>query len=85
MQLIRTLRQAIIDWVMPKVDGKEVSGRQIRSGPAEPYAYVVLLTAKDDNKSDIIAGFGRRRRDDYFGSSPATRSAEGAACAQVSG
>jgi len=55
------LRLAIIDWVMPKCDGIEVC-RQIRSGPAEPYVYVVLLTAKDD-KADIIQGLdaGRRR------------------------
>ena len=58
-----TLRLAIIDWVMPKVDGIEVC-RQIRSGPPEPYVYVVLLTAKDD-KSDIIEGLDAGA-DDYL-------------------
>src|SRR6188768_3496822 len=58
-----SLRLAIIDWVMPKVDGIEVC-RKIRSGPAEPYVYVVLLTAKDD-KSDIIAGLDAGA-DDYL-------------------
>jgi len=58
-----TLRLAIIDWVMPKVDGIEVC-RKIRSGPAEPYVYVVLLTAKDD-KSDIIEGLDAGA-DDYL-------------------
>src|SRR4051794_28036827 len=58
-----TLRLAIIDWVMPKVDGIEVC-RQIRSGPPEPYVYVVLLTAKDD-KSDIIQGLDAGA-DDYL-------------------
>ena len=58
-----TLRLAIIDWVMPKVDGIEVC-RHVRSGPAEPYVYVVLLTAKDD-KSDIIQGLDAGA-DDYL-------------------
>src|SRR3954462_13299943 len=58
-----TLRLAIIDWVMPKVDGIEVC-RQIRSGPPEPYVYVVLLTSKDD-KSDIIEGLDAGA-DDYL-------------------
>lgn len=57
------LRLAIIDWVMPKVDGIEVC-RRIRSGPPEPYVYVVLLTAKDD-KSDIIEGLDAGA-DDYL-------------------
>jgi len=58
-----TLRLAVIDWVMPKVDGIEVC-RKIRSGPPEPYVYVVLLTAKDD-KSDIIEGLDAGA-DDYL-------------------
>lgn len=58
-----TLRLAIIDWVMPKVDGIEVC-RQIRSRAPEPYVYVVLLTAKDD-KSDIIEGLDAGA-DDYL-------------------
>ncbi|MEP7048792.1 MAG: diguanylate cyclase [Pseudomonadota bacterium] len=57
------LRLAILDWVMPKCDGIEVC-RQIRNGPAEPYTYVVLLTAKDD-KSDIIQGLDAGA-DDYL-------------------
>jgi diguanylate cyclase (GGDEF)-like protein len=57
------LRLAVVDWVMPKVDGIEVC-RRIRSGPAEPYVYVVLLTAKDD-KSDIIEGLDAGA-DDYI-------------------
>ncbi len=57
------LRLAIIDWVMPKVDGIEVC-RQVRGGPAEPYVYLVLLTAKDD-KSDIIQGLDAGA-DDYL-------------------
>ena len=58
-----TLRLAIVDWVMPKVDGIEVC-RHIRSGAPEPYVYVVLLTAKDD-KADIIQGLDAGA-DDYL-------------------
>lgn len=58
-----TLRLAIVDWVMPKCDGIEVC-RHVRSGPAEPYVYLVLLTAKDD-KADIIQGLDAGA-DDYL-------------------
>lgn len=57
------LRLLVVDWVMPKKDGIEVC-RAIRSGPQEPYVYIVLLTAKDD-KSDIIAGLDAGA-DDYL-------------------
>jgi len=57
------LRLLVVDWVMPKKDGIEVC-KTIRSGPQEPYVYVVLLTAKDD-KSDIIAGLDAGA-DDYL-------------------
>jgi len=57
------LRLAILDWVMPKCDGIEVC-RRIRAGSAEPYVYVVLLTAKDD-KADIIQGLDAGA-DDYL-------------------
>jgi two-component system, cell cycle response regulator len=57
------LRLLVVDWVMPKKDGIEVI-KAIRSGPQEPYVYIVLLTAKDD-KSDIIAGLDAGA-DDYL-------------------
>jgi two-component system cell cycle response regulator len=57
------LRLLVVDWVMPKKDGIEVC-KAIRSGPQEPYVYIVLLTAKDD-KSDIIAGLDAGA-DDYL-------------------
>lgn len=57
------LRILVVDWVMPKKDGIEVC-KAIRSGPQEPYVYIVLLTAKDD-KSDIIAGLDAGA-DDYL-------------------
>jgi two-component system cell cycle response regulator len=57
------LRLLVVDWVMPTKVGIEVC-KAIRSGPQEPYVYIVLLTAKDD-KSDIIAGLDAGA-DDYL-------------------
>jgi diguanylate cyclase (GGDEF)-like protein len=57
------IRLAIVDWVMPKMDGLAVC-RAIRNGPNEPYIYVVLLTARD-NKADIIEGLDAGA-DDYL-------------------
>jgi diguanylate cyclase (GGDEF)-like protein len=57
------LRLAIIDWVMPKMDGTDVC-RALRSGPQEPYVYVVLLTARD-RKDDIVRGL-EAGADDYL-------------------
>jgi DNA-binding response OmpR family regulator len=47
-------RVAILDWVMPEVDGLEVC-RRVRSGSLPNYVYVILLTAKQ-NSSDLLAG-----------------------------
>jgi diguanylate cyclase (GGDEF)-like protein len=57
------LRLAIIDWVMPKMDGTDVC-RALRSGPQESYVYVVLLTARD-RKDDIVRGLDAGA-DDYL-------------------
>jgi diguanylate cyclase (GGDEF)-like protein len=57
------IRLAVVDWVMPKLDGITVC-RKIRSGPSEPYIYLVLLTARD-NKADIVAGLDAGA-DDYL-------------------
>ncbi|HET9953307.1 MAG TPA: diguanylate cyclase [Polyangiaceae bacterium] len=54
---------AVVDWVMPKVDGPAVC-RTVRAGPSEPYVYLVLLTARD-NKADIVAGLDAGA-DDYL-------------------
>jgi len=45
---------AILDWMMPGMDGIELCSK-IRSRKQGPYRYVLLLTAKDD-KQDVIAG-----------------------------
>jgi len=59
----REIRLAVVDWIMPKLDGVEVC-RRIRAGPNEPYIYIVLLTARD-NKTDIVEGLDAGA-DDYL-------------------
>lgn len=56
-QLLRrddTPRLAVLDWVMPGLDGVEVCRRVRALGRAVP-VYVVLLTARD-SKRDVVAG-----------------------------
>lgn len=59
----RDIRLCIVDWVMPKLDGVDVC-KAIRSGPQEPYTYLLLLTARD-NKNDIVHGLDAGA-DDYL-------------------
>ncbi len=54
---------AILDWMMPHVDGVEVCRRLRQRGP-EPYVYVLLLTAKGQ-KQDIVEGL-EAGADDYL-------------------
>ena len=54
---------AVLDWIMPGLDGIELC-RRIRSRDNGPYRYVMLLTAKDD-KEDIVAGL-EAGADDYL-------------------
>src|SRR5271167_4468230 len=54
---------AILDWMMPGMDGIELC-RRIRSREQGLYRYVLLLTAKDD-KQDVIAGL-EAGADDYL-------------------
>jgi diguanylate cyclase (GGDEF)-like protein len=56
------IRLAVLDWIMPKHDGVDVC-RAIRAGSAEPYVYVVLLTARD-KREDIVTGL-EAGADDY--------------------
>jgi len=55
---------AILDWMMPGMDGIDVCRRLRQIKTAIP-AYVILLTAKNDKK-DIIAGLDAGA-DDYIG------------------
>lgn len=45
---------AILDWMMPGMDGPEVV-REVRKAKPDSYIYVLLLTAKS-NKSDLLLG-----------------------------
>jgi len=47
-------RLAILDWVMPVMDGIEVL-RRIRAAPSPRPPYIIMLTSRG-NKADIIAG-----------------------------
>ena len=54
---------AILDWMMPGMDGVEVC-RRIREANQERYIYVILLTAKTEQK-DLVVGMDAGA-DDYL-------------------
>ncbi len=56
-------RLAILDWMMPSLDGVEVC-RQVREATPEPYVYMILLTAKG-HPTEIIQGL-EAGADDYI-------------------
>lgn len=54
---------AILDWMMPGMDGLQVC-REVRKRPERPYTYIMLLTAKGQD-DDIIQGLDAGA-DDYL-------------------
>ncbi|HEY4907786.1 MAG TPA: diguanylate cyclase [Candidatus Acidoferrum sp.] len=56
-------RLALLDWVMPELDGPGVC-REVRRQQEESYVYMVLLTSKEA-KEDIVAGL-ESGADDYL-------------------
>jgi diguanylate cyclase (GGDEF)-like protein len=56
-------QMAILDWMMPGLDGVELC-RRIRGHETGPYKYVLLLTAKG-SKEDVVAGL-EAGADDYL-------------------
>ncbi len=57
------LRLAILDWMMPGMDGVEIC-KKIRRRKKYKYTFIILLSAKD-RKQDIIAGLSSGA-DDYM-------------------
>ena len=55
---------AILDWMMPKMDGLTVL-RKIRARPSENPPYIILLTGKGE-RSDIVTGLDAGAND-YLG------------------
>ena len=56
-------RMAILDWMMPGMDGIQVC-RAVRERTLEPYVYILLLTAKS-LKEDLLTGLDAGA-DDYL-------------------
>ncbi|MBZ5593593.1 MAG: diguanylate cyclase [Acidobacteriia bacterium] len=56
-------RLAILDWMMPGLDGVEVC-RRVREENREPYIYILLLTAKD-TAEELVEGM-EAGADDYL-------------------
>ena len=54
---------AILDWMMPEMEGTEVSGR-VRQLNLKHYVYIILLTAKSDSEH-VVEGL-RCGADDYI-------------------
>jgi two-component system, cell cycle response regulator len=56
-------RLAILDWMMPGMDGVEIC-RRVRASAREPYTYLVLLTARSESQ-DLVEGM-EAGADDYL-------------------
>jgi diguanylate cyclase (GGDEF)-like protein len=56
-------RMAVLDWMMPGMDGVEVC-RRVRAAGLEPYTYIILLTARTDSQ-DLVDGMDAGA-DDYL-------------------
>ena len=56
-------RLAVLDWMMPGLDGVEVC-RRVRAAKRESYVYLILLTARADSQ-DLVEGM-EAGADDYL-------------------
>lgn len=57
-------RLAVLDWMMPGVDGTEVCRRLRQESTDRPYVYVLLLTARTE-REDLLQGL-QSGADDYI-------------------
>jgi diguanylate cyclase (GGDEF)-like protein len=56
-------RLALLDWMMPNMDGVEIC-RAVRETKPDPYIYLLLLTSRDQ-KQDVVEGI-EAGADDYL-------------------
>ena len=63
LQLDDAPRLAILDWMMPELDGVDVC-RKVRERDDVPYVYIILLTARGQKK-DVVTGLDAGA-DDYL-------------------
>src|SRR5262249_46783637 len=56
-------RLAILDWMMPGLDGVEICQR-VRAARREPYTYIILLSARTESQ-DMLEGM-EAGADDYI-------------------
>jgi diguanylate cyclase (GGDEF)-like protein len=63
LQAVNSPQLAILDWIMPGLDGIDVC-QKVRENLGEPYVYIMLLTSRTQ-KADIIHGMGAGA-DDYI-------------------
>jgi PleD family two-component response regulator len=63
LQRVDAPRLAILDWIMPEMNGVQVC-QKVRSRSEEPYIYILLLTAKDQKK-DLVEAM-KAGADDYI-------------------
>ena len=57
------IRIALLDWMMPKMDGLQLC-RRVRAARSDPYTYLILLTARTST-TDIVEGLNAGA-DDYI-------------------
>ena len=63
LQKVDSPQMAILDWMMPAMDGVELC-RRLRRQEGQRYHFVLLVTSKDD-KQDVVAGLSAGA-DDYL-------------------
>ncbi len=56
-------RLLLLDWMMPGIDGVEIT-RRVRAAAAEEYTYIILLTSREST-DDLLEGF-QIGADDYM-------------------